>query len=103
MKNWRDFRVKDKVEFNDGRGWWIGAVENVDKEAQKITIRHKKLGDVVYSIGGDDIAAAYTHTRKPWTAYNAYAGRSNREASNAFPGVVGLSNLGTCGRIANHR
>lgn len=39
VRNWRDFRVNDKIEMRVAGKWYACNVENVDRTSYKITVR----------------------------------------------------------------
>jgi hypothetical protein len=111
-KNWRDFRVNDKIELKYNSRWYSVNVEEVDRTAHRIRVKpvdatHKAIiGEHWRDFWADDIADHKTHVKSydyDYTSYNNYGGggsyysRGNTRGGSVPKGVCGLNNLGnTC-------
>lgn len=110
VRNWRDFRVNDKIEMRVSGKWYVVKVEEVDRPGTRIRLQpvdkaqRLSLGDRWFDFLSDDIAAAKTHVKSYdfddmySTATSSYYSRGNTRGSPSAPGVCGLNNLGACGR-----
>lgn len=108
-RNWRDFRVNDKMEMRVNARWFAGNVEEVDRTEFKIKVRpveklaRSTIGDKWFPFWSDDISDAKVHIRSMdindyyASSSSSYYARGHTKGTPAAAGVVGLNNLGnTC-------
>ena len=42
VRNWRDFRVNDKIDFKLNGRWFLGRIEKVDRDSEKVFIKNEE-------------------------------------------------------------
>lgn len=96
VKDFRDFRVNDKIEYKHHRRWFEATVTEVKADRTEVKLKSKTAGVAGEWVEWDSemMCALGTHCAKHKVT-NYYDFRKSRAGRPVITGAVGLQNLGT--------